>query len=158
MESFISATWAEPRTPGSMVFQDSLSMPSLRWALKWPSVQRGAAAKAVVSLAKAFLAAAMVSRSRRRRAVVFWFTARACEASRSCGGQQAKCSRGDADASDRVALAGSYVGCEKGDSTRASRMQLISATQALRLLASVLQYASYYFLPVSPRVERKRGT
>ena len=44
MESFISATWAEPRTPGSMVFQDSLSMPSLRWALKWPSVQRGAAA------------------------------------------------------------------------------------------------------------------
>ena len=43
-------------------------------------------------------------------------------------------------------------------STRASRMQLISATQALRLLASVLQYASYYFLPVSPRVERKLGT
>ena len=36
-------------------------MPSFKCALKWPSVHRGAAAKAVVSLAKDFLAAALLA-------------------------------------------------------------------------------------------------
>ena len=151
MESFISATWAEPRTPGSMVFQDSLSMPSLRWALKWPKrPARGAAVKAVVSLAKAFGGGHPYGRGDGE------LSCRAFTAAR-VHGRSCERSAGEAGTTRRPPIAwrllAAMEGCEEPSITSRGECMLVylRADQACLLHASVFNDASYYFLPVSAR-------
>ena len=121
-------------------------MPSFKCALKWPSVQRGAAAKAVVNFEKAFLAAAILAVAATER----WQS--------SCGRTRRRvrgvCSRLRALAavslqvqpngsSDRVARCWRLEGCDERAVRRAeSYAAIISVREAFGWFASVLHDAS----------------
>ena len=115
-------------------------MPSFKCALKWPSVQRGAAAKAVVSLAKAFFAAAILA--------VAATEARSVAVREDCAGEftavayerwQYSLQAQPNGSSDGVALCWRLEGCDENALRRAESYAAIFSTHP-GLACSLVSY------------------